>query len=121
MVMVIFTFFIFIKINSTLKTVVNQFPYCRKPHLHTYFIFFFKIVDIFHLLAQALPSSAGELAQMTAAYLAIRYGELPESADDVRRVEMAWQAVQQEGRAVRREQRSMRRRVRGDDDDWRGL
>ena len=72
-------------------------------------------------LTQVLPGSVESLEEITAAYLAIRYGELPESADDVRRVEAAWQAVENEGRMVQREQRSLRRRVRSDDDDWRGV
>ena len=71
-------------------------------------------------LNNLLPGSETALGELTEAYLRIRYGELPETAVEVQRVEKAWEQVQAGARERKREQLNLRRRVRTDDDDWRG-
>jgi hypothetical protein len=50
-----------------------------------------------------------ELAQVTHAYLKVRYGELPETHAEVEAVERAWRKVQAEGGAAARVYQAQRR------------
>jgi hypothetical protein len=49
-------------------------------------------------LEKAFPGSQAALALITQAYQRIRYGELPETQDEVDAIENAWKMVQLEGR-----------------------
>jgi hypothetical protein len=49
-------------------------------------------------LAELFPSGAGDVSLITDAYQHVRYGELPEQADEVASVEAAWQRVKAEGK-----------------------
>ncbi len=51
------------------------------------------------LLAQGMPGEEPALQEITRAYLRVRYGELPETAAEIRAVERAWASVR---RAARR-------------------
>jgi hypothetical protein len=59
------------------------------------------------------PSLIKELRTITEAYLLVRYGELPESAEDLDRVEDAWRMISSTGneeiKARRRKMRAMNR------------
>ena len=46
-----------------------------------------------------------ELDAITKAYLHVRYGELPETANEVDQVERAWKLIQAEGQTKLREKR----------------
>lgn len=72
-------------------------------------------------LEQRLKGCGDSLAALTDAYQRVRYGELPETSEDVRRVEEAWDHIAEAGRALKREMRSMQRRVRTNNEDWKGL
>lgn len=72
-------------------------------------------------LEPRLTGCGDSLAALTDAYQRVRYGELPETSEDVRLVEEAWDHIAEAGRALKREMRSMQRRVRTDNEDWRGL
>ncbi len=51
-------------------------------------------------LDRIFPASRDELELITEAYLRIRYGELPETSQQVEAVESAWSMVRRRGRAV---------------------
>lgn len=53
-------------------------------------------------LGALFPARAADLATITHAYLKVRYGELPETREEVRAVEAAWKQVREEGERVRR-------------------
>jgi hypothetical protein len=50
-----------------------------------------------------LPEVAGDLEEITHAYLQVRYGEMQEASSQVARVEAAWQRVAQAGRQISKE------------------
>ncbi len=49
------------------------------------------------------PASHGDLRSITRAYLRVRYGELPETRQEVEAVEVAWRRVREEGERVKDE------------------
>jgi hypothetical protein len=53
-------------------------------------------------MGEIFPQHATDLEAITAAYNLVRYGELPESGDEVGVVEAAWRRVAEEGRRLRR-------------------
>ncbi|NIS81139.1 MAG: DUF4129 domain-containing protein [Anaerolineales bacterium] len=55
------------------------------------------------------PNRGGDLACITEAYQRVRYGELPETREEVARVEAAWRAVREEGEILRQAKRSRRK------------
>lgn len=52
------------------------------------------------VLTAVFPEHAEEVAFITSAYVKVRYGELPESQEEVQRLEAAWQKVLEEGRRI---------------------
>jgi hypothetical protein len=50
-------------------------------------------------LQDLFTDQAGELERITSAYLRVRYGEAPESIQEVREIESAWRSIQAEGEA----------------------
>ena len=52
---------------------------------------------------EMFPAQGHELEQITQAYLRVRYGELPETRQEVQAVEAAWQQVSQQGAAYKKE------------------
>lgn len=58
-------------------------------------------------LERLFPELRLELNTITDAYLLVRYGEAPETPDDLARVEVAWRLVSAEGKAKIREKRHM--------------
>lgn len=55
-------------------------------------------LEFLPVLEAAFPSLRQELRTITEAYLAVRYGELPESYHEVQAVDAAWRLLQAEGR-----------------------
>ncbi len=51
-------------------------------------------------LENLFPTLKDELGVITAAYLRVRYGELPESRDEIAAVEDAWQRIAGVGEAM---------------------
>ena len=49
-------------------------------------------------LERLFPTSQEELALITYAYLRVRYGELPETREQVEDVENAWELIRKQGR-----------------------
>jgi hypothetical protein len=48
-------------------------------------------------LNQQIPDQGTDLSDITNAYLLVRYGEVPEKEEDVRRILLAWERVQKAG------------------------
>jgi hypothetical protein len=57
-------------------------------------------------LPQVFPDSQLELERITRAYLRVRYGEYPETRQEVDQVETAWQQVRRTGRPWSEQSRS---------------
>ena len=51
-------------------------------------------------LINVFPASRDELERITNAYLRVRYGELPETREQIEQIEAAWDIVRRQGRAV---------------------
>jgi hypothetical protein len=51
-------------------------------------------------LDNIFPASTDELECITDAYLRVRYGELPETREQIEQIEAAWNYVKRQGRAV---------------------
>jgi Domain of unknown function (DUF4129) len=56
------------------------------------------------MMQGSFPEGREDLAVITRAYLLVRYAELPESEQDLRDVENAWQRISDLGRRMKREQ-----------------
>lgn len=52
-------------------------------------------------LRSLFPAQAGEVQEITAAYLKVRYGELPETRAEIEAVESAWKRVEQSGKRMK--------------------
>jgi hypothetical protein len=48
-------------------------------------------------LQELFADYAGELEKITGAYMRVRYGETPESFQEVQEIESAWRSIQAEG------------------------
>ncbi|MGW8249968.1 MAG: DUF4129 domain-containing protein [Anaerolineales bacterium] len=59
-------------------------------------------------MVRLFPSLSGDLSTITEAYLLVRYGEMPESTEELDRVEGAWKRISNAGR----DQLKTRRRAR---------
>lgn len=57
-------------------------------------------------LDSLFPGQRDALRLLTNAYLQVRYGEVPETEEEVRRVTDAWDQIRKEGRRMLREQRA---------------
>jgi len=68
-----------------------------------------------------LTGCRSELITLTDSYQRVRYGELPETSDDVARVERAWNRIAAVGEIRKREKRRLQHRVQVDNEDWRGI
>ena len=56
-------------------------------------------------MEELFPALSGELAEITGAYQKVRYGELPETSQDVEMVVMAWEKVKAAGKLKSKAQR----------------
>jgi hypothetical protein len=56
-------------------------------------------------MEELFPTLSGDLALITRAYIKVRYGELPELAQDVELVVSAWERVKAEGKIKSKEWR----------------
>jgi hypothetical protein len=63
------------------------------------------------LLDKLFPNHAAELRLVTGAYLRVRYGELPETRQEVEQVETAWKQLKEQGRVMQEYARM--RKVKG--------
>jgi hypothetical protein len=54
-------------------------------------------LEFLHTIQNALPSAKQPLSTITYAYLKVRYGELPETREEVLAVESAWEQVRRVG------------------------
>jgi hypothetical protein len=52
---------------------------------------------------EMFPAQGSDLEHITQAYLRVRYGELPETHQEVQVVETAWQQVSQQGAALKKQ------------------
>jgi hypothetical protein len=75
-------------IYSNLLDLAEGLGHPRLPHLTP--------LEFLDELQFNFPQSKSQLKSITDAYLNVRYGELPETLDDIQRVETAWQQVQYE-------------------------
>ncbi len=57
-------------------------------------------LEFLQTLTNVLPAQKGELELITRAYLKVRYGELPESRQEVNEVESAWEWVEAQGKEL---------------------
>lgn len=53
-------------------------------------------------MGEIFTTQTEELGVITQAYVRIRYGELPESQEEMDRIEAAWQTIQEQGRQLKR-------------------
>lgn len=60
-------------------------------------------------MERLFPTYSGELTTITDAYLLVRYGELPESVEELERVETAWKRVSSAGKEQLRANRRAKR------------
>ncbi len=56
-------------------------------------------------LERLFPNSSGEVNRITQAYLKVRYGQYPESSQEVEEVQNAWKAIRQQGKQKKRQKR----------------
>lgn len=56
-------------------------------------------IEFLAILEKVFPASRDELECITNAYLRVRYGELPETRDQIEEVESAWGVVRRRGRS----------------------
>jgi len=68
--------------------------------------------EFVHRLVELFPAMVGEVSLITHAYQMVRYGELPERADQLARVEAAWQRVRAEGQRMLGGKQGKNERVR---------
>lgn len=68
-------------------------------------------LEFLPILSQTFPDQTSGARLITGAYLKVRYGGFPESADEVAQVEAAWKAIRDEGRVmILAKKREMRER-----------
>ncbi len=60
----------------------------------------FTPLEYLPVLENVFPNHAAELRMVTLAYLKVRYGELPETRQEVAQVETAWKRVREQGRVM---------------------
>lgn len=53
-------------------------------------------------MGEIFPNQADALNTLTSAYVRVRYGELPETDEEMELIEKAWQAVEAQGRRQKR-------------------
>jgi hypothetical protein len=59
-------------------------------------------LEFLPVMVEIFPTFIDELDRVTRAYNAVRYGELPESLDEVNSIEEAWKRIQAEGQRLKR-------------------
>jgi hypothetical protein len=59
-------------------------------------------LEFLPVMVEMFPTFVDELDKVTRAYNAVRYGELPESQDEVNSIEEAWKRIQAEGQRLKR-------------------
>ena len=65
-------------------------------------------VEFLPTLEALFPALKGEIHLITMAYLRVRYGDMPESDEDMDQIETAWRSVSAQGAEILREQKARR-------------